>query len=120
MNSALSLSVIVTTLGGGVGLSLLAAEEEKAACEPSPSGVVIKMINNIIGGASLQVWKGCHPCQFPPTLPHTLPQQPIIPNRLPWKPRARPYAPRGATSVARATRWGSRQPTSAMHCQRIP
>ena len=50
VSSALSLGVIVATLGGGVGLSLIAAEEEKAAYDPSPSGVVIKMINNMVGG----------------------------------------------------------------------
>jgi TerC family integral membrane protein len=50
VSSLFSLGVIVATLGGGVGLSLLAAEEEKAAYDPSPSGVVIKLINNMVGG----------------------------------------------------------------------
>merc|ERR1740133_552296 len=50
VSSALSLGVIVTTLGGGVGLSLLASDEAKADYEPSPPGMVIKYISNIIGG----------------------------------------------------------------------
>merc|ERR1740133_76946 len=50
VSSALSLGVIVTTLGGGVGLSLLASDEAKADYEPSPPGVVIKYISNIISG----------------------------------------------------------------------
>merc|ERR1740133_850493 len=50
VSSALSLGVIVATLGGGVGLSLLASEEVKADYEPSPPGMVIKYISNIIGG----------------------------------------------------------------------
>ena len=51
VSSALSLGVIVATLGGGVGLSLIAAEEEKAAYDPgSPQSMVIKMINNVVGG----------------------------------------------------------------------
>ena len=50
VSSALSLGVIVVTLGGGVGLSLLASDEAKADYEPSPPGVVIKYISNIISG----------------------------------------------------------------------
>ena len=51
VSSALSLGVIVTTLGGGVGLSLIAAEDEKAAYDPgSPQSMVIKFINNLAGG----------------------------------------------------------------------
>ena len=41
----------MTTLGGGVGLSLIAAEDEKAAYDPgSPQSMVIKFINNLAGG----------------------------------------------------------------------
>ena len=50
VSSALSLGVIVATLGGGVGLSLLASDEAKAEYDPSPTGSVIKFISNIIGG----------------------------------------------------------------------
>ena len=51
VSSALSLGVIVATLGGGVGLSLLAAEEEKAAYDPgSAQSMAIKMINKVVGG----------------------------------------------------------------------
>lgn len=52
VSSLFSLGVIVTTLGGGVGLSLLAAEEVKAAYDPSPPGLVIKAINRFISGVS--------------------------------------------------------------------
>merc|ERR1711924_8661 len=49
VSSALSLGVIVATLGGGVGLSLLASAEEKAAYDPSPRNL-IKVITTYFGG----------------------------------------------------------------------
>ena len=50
VSSALSLGVIVATLGGGVGLSLLASDETKAEYEPSPPGVVLKFFSNLVQG----------------------------------------------------------------------
>jgi len=51
VSSALSLGVIVATLGGGVGLSLLAAEEEKEAYDPSsPTSMGLKVIKKLTGG----------------------------------------------------------------------
>merc|ERR1711966_652092 len=50
-SSALSLGVIVATLGGGVGLSLLAAEEEKEAYDPSsPQSMGLKVLKKLTGG----------------------------------------------------------------------
>ena len=51
VSSALSLGVIVATLGGGVGLSLLAAEEEKEAYDPSsPQSMGLKVLKKLTGG----------------------------------------------------------------------
>ena len=53
VSSALSLGVIVATLGGGVGLSLLAAEEEKEAYDPSsPTSMGLKVIKKLTGGGN--------------------------------------------------------------------